>query len=124
MVGGHPPSTLFQLLIGDTTSTRDRLAAAHVLTSLFIMEFDAGGTNFPHHHDREEEIYLVLDGHGQMVAGGGMDGVEGKFPAKARDAYFFRLNTHGRFLLRERAGRAESPYPGPAVDISRKDARK
>ena len=93
VVGNHPPSTLFQLLIGDTTSTRDRLAVAHVLTSLFIMEFDSGGTNFPHHHDREEEIYLVLDGHGQMVAGGGMDGVEGKFPAKAMDAYFFRLNT-------------------------------
>jgi mannose-6-phosphate isomerase-like protein (cupin superfamily) len=92
VVGGHPPSTLYQLLMGDTNSKRDRLACAHVLTSLFIMEFAVGGTNFPHHHDREEEIYLVLDGKGRMVAGGGEDGIEGRHPAQAGDAYFFRLN--------------------------------
>jgi mannose-6-phosphate isomerase-like protein (cupin superfamily) len=92
VVGGHPPSTLYRLLMGDTRSTRDRIAAGHVLTSLFIMEFAPGGTNFPHHHEREEEIYLVLDGRGDMVAGGGMDGVEGRHPAKPGDAYFFRLN--------------------------------
>jgi uncharacterized RmlC-like cupin family protein len=91
-VGGHPASALYQLLMGDTKSTRDKLAAAHVLTSLFVMSIAPGGTNFPHHHEREEEIYLVLDGHGDMVAGGGMDGVEGRHPAKAGDAYFFRLN--------------------------------
>jgi mannose-6-phosphate isomerase-like protein (cupin superfamily) len=92
VVGGHPPSTLYQLLMGDVRSKRDRLAAAHVLTSLFIMEFAPGGTNFPHHHDREEEIYFVLNGTGDMVAGGGMDGIEGRHPAKAGDAYFVRLN--------------------------------
>ncbi len=92
VVGGHPPSTLYQLMIGDTHSTRDRLAAARILTSLFVMEFAPGGTNFPHHHDREEEIYYVLDGKGDMVAGGGMDGIEGRHPAKAGDAYFIRLN--------------------------------
>jgi mannose-6-phosphate isomerase-like protein (cupin superfamily) len=92
VVGGHPPSTLFQLLMGDTRSKRDRLAAAQVMTSLFIMEFAAGGTNFPHHHETEEEIYLVLNGQGDMVAGGGADGVEGRRPAKTGDAYFFRLN--------------------------------
>ncbi len=92
VVGGHPPSTLFQLLIGDTKSTRDRIAAGRVVTSLFIMHFAPGGTNFPHHHDSEEEIYLVLDGKGEMVAGGGMDGVEGRHAAKPGDAYFYRLN--------------------------------
>lgn len=92
VVGGHPPTTKYQLLMGDRTSKRDRLAVAHVLTSLFIMEFEPGGTNFPHHHDREEEIYLVLDSHGEMAAGGGMNGIEGRHPAKAGDAYFFRLN--------------------------------
>src|SRR5574340_320130 len=60
-VGGHPPTTLYRLLMGDTTSTRDRIAAGHVLTSLFIMEFTPGGTNLPHHHETEEEIYLPLD---------------------------------------------------------------
>ncbi|MDX1984236.1 MAG: cupin domain-containing protein [Bryobacteraceae bacterium] len=93
VVGNHPPSTLYQLLIGDTKSTRDRIAAGAVVTSLFIMEITPGGTNTPHHHDREEEMYVLLAGEGEMVAGSGMDGVEGKFPAKAGDAYFYRLNT-------------------------------
>lgn len=92
-VGGHPPSVLYQLLMGDTTSTRDRIAAAHVMTSLFTMVFEPGGTNAPHHHDTEEEIYLVLDGEGEMVAGGGMNGVEGRHPVKPGDAFFFRLNS-------------------------------
>ena len=91
-VGGHPDSVLYRLMMGDTGSTRDRIAAAHVLTSLFVMEFAPGGTNFPHHHETEEEIYLVLNGHGEMVAGGGADGVEGRHPAKPGDAYFYRLN--------------------------------
>ena len=92
VVGNHPPSTLYQLMIGDVHSTRDKIAAGHVLTSLFIMEIIPGGTNLPHHHEREEEIYLLLDGAGDMVAGGGMDGVEGRHSAKAGDAYFIRLN--------------------------------
>ncbi|MSV28805.1 MAG: cupin domain-containing protein [Bryobacterales bacterium] len=92
-VGSHPPSTLYQLMIGDTRSTRDKIAAGHVVTSLFVMEITPGGTNHPHHHDTEEEIYFLLDGRGEMVAGGGMDGIEGRFPAKPGDAYFFRLNT-------------------------------
>ncbi|MBI3697881.1 MAG: cupin domain-containing protein [Acidobacteria bacterium] len=92
VVGGHPPSTLYRLLMGDARSTRDRLAAASVLTSLFVMEIAPGGTNLPHHHEREEEIYLLLEGEGEMVAGGGMDGVEGRHPARPGDAYFVRLN--------------------------------
>lgn len=91
-VSGHPDTVLYQLLMGDTHSKRDRIAAGHVLISLFIMEFQPGGTNFPHHHENAEEVYLVLDGSGDMVAGGGMDGVEGRHPARAGDAYFFRLN--------------------------------
>lgn len=93
VVGKHPPSTLYRLMIGGTNSTRDKMAAGGVLTSLFLMEMTPGGTNFPHNHDREEEVYVLLEGEGLMVAGGGSDGVEGKFPAKAGDAYFYRLNT-------------------------------
>ena len=91
-ISGHPDSVLYQLLIGDKNSKRDKIAAGEVLTSLFIMEFEPGGTNFPHHHEKAEEIYLVLDGSGDMVAGGGTDGVEGRHPARSGDAYFFRLN--------------------------------
>ena len=91
-VSGHPDSVLYQLLIGGKNSKRDKIAAGEVITSLFIMEFEPGGTNFPHHHDKAEEIYLVLDGSGDMIAGGGADGVEGRHPARMGDAYFFRLN--------------------------------
>src|SRR5262245_31294691 len=86
VVGNHPPSTLYQLMMGDRRSTRDVIAAGRVLTSLYMMEFAPGGTNFPHHHETEEEAYLVLDGQGEMVAGGGIDGIEGKHPVKAGDA--------------------------------------
>jgi mannose-6-phosphate isomerase-like protein (cupin superfamily) len=103
-VGSHPASTLYQLLMGSVSSQRDRLAAGRVLTSLFIMEFLPGGTNAPHHHDREEEIYLVLDGKGRMVAGGGEDGVEGRHSAQAGDAFFFRLNCTVGFYADESAG--------------------
>jgi mannose-6-phosphate isomerase-like protein (cupin superfamily) len=116
LVSGHPSSTLYRLLMGDVESKRDRLAAGHVLTSLFLMEIAPGGTNFPHHHEREEEIYLVLSGHGEMVAGGGMDGIEGKHPAKAGDAYFFRLNcTVGYYSapnVKSRILAVRSWYPG------------
>jgi mannose-6-phosphate isomerase-like protein (cupin superfamily) len=91
-VGGHPSSVRYKLLVGDRKSTRDRIAAGYVVTSLFLMDFAPRGTNFPHHHETAEEIYLVLDGHGEIVAGGGMNGVEGRHTAQAGDAYFFRLN--------------------------------
>jgi mannose-6-phosphate isomerase-like protein (cupin superfamily) len=116
VVSGHPSSSRFRLLMGDVDSKRDRIAAGRVLTSLFVMEIAPSGTNFPHHHEREEEIYLVLSGHGVMVAGGGMDGIAGSHPAKAGDAYFFRLNcTVGYYSDRDTASRilaVRSWYPG------------
>jgi mannose-6-phosphate isomerase-like protein (cupin superfamily) len=116
LVSGHPSSSLFRLLMGDVDSKRDRIAAGRVLTSLFVMEIAPSGTNFPHHHQREEEIYLVLSGHGVMVAGGGVDGIAGPHPAKAGDAYFFRLNsTVGYYSAQDTASRilaVRSWYPG------------
>ena len=118
-VSGHPSSSLFRLLMGDVDSKRDRIAAGRVLTSLFLMEIAPGGTNFPHHHEREEEIYLVLSGHGVMAAGGGMDGVAGRHPSKAGDAYFFRLNcTVGYYSapnVKSRILAVRSWYPGMVV---------
>lgn len=104
VVGNHPPSTLYQLLLGSTTSKRDLLSVGHTVTSLFIMEFTPGGTNHPHHHPTEEEIYLLLDGSGEMVAGGGMDGVEGRHRAQPGDAYFYRLNATVGFYSDSRPG--------------------
>lgn len=91
-VEGHPTSVLYKLLVGPHNAARDRINATYEVADFFLMDFAPGGTNSPHHHEVEEEIYLVLDGEGTMAAGGGMDGVEGLHPAKAGDAYYFRPN--------------------------------
>lgn len=89
----HGPTTKFKLLMGTSESTRDKLPAASQMASLFLMDFAPGGTNIPHHHETEEEIYFVLKGSGEMVAGGGVDGNEGRYPSRQGDAWFLRLNT-------------------------------
>lgn len=91
-VEGHPTSVLYKLLLGPRNGKRDAIDDAYVVTSFFWMDFSPGGTNFPHHHESAEEIYLVLDGEGEMVAGSGGDGIAGRYPAKAGDAYYFRPN--------------------------------
>jgi mannose-6-phosphate isomerase-like protein (cupin superfamily) len=88
----HGPTTQFKLLMGTTESTRDKLAAASQMVSLFIMDFAPGGTNIPHHHESEEEIYYILRGSGEMVAG------EGRYPTKAGEAFFIRLNSNVGFF--------------------------
>jgi len=91
-VEGHPTSVQYKLLVGPRTGKRDAIDQAYAVTSFFWMNFAPGGTNFPHHHETAEEIYLVLEGQGEMVAGSGIDGIEGRYPAKAGDAYYFRPN--------------------------------
>jgi mannose-6-phosphate isomerase-like protein (cupin superfamily) len=119
-LAGHGPTTKFKLLIGTTESTRDKLAAASQMVSLFLMDFAPGGTNIPHHHEMEEEIYFVLKGSGEMVAGGGMDGNEGRHRTQQGDAWFLRLNTTVGFYSAAQAGgehdqvlavRSSFPFP-------------
>lgn len=103
-VPNHGPTSLFKLLMGTTESRRDKLAAASQMVSLFIMDFAPGGTNIPHHHEMEEEIYYVLRGRGYMVAGGGADGNEGRYPARQGDSFFIRLNATVGFYAGSRPG--------------------
>ena len=103
-VQGHPSSVLYKLMIGPRGGKRDAIDSAYVVTSLFWMNFAPGGTNFPHHHESAEEIYLVIDGEGEMVAGGGLDGVEGRHPAKAGDSYYFRPNCTVGFYNQDKPG--------------------
>jgi mannose-6-phosphate isomerase-like protein (cupin superfamily) len=103
-VEGHPTSVLYKLLIGPYTATRDRVNATYEVADFFLMDFAPGGTNFPHHHEVAEEIYLVLDGEGKMAAGGGIDGVEGLHAARAGDAYYFRPNCTVGFYNQDAAG--------------------
>jgi quercetin dioxygenase-like cupin family protein len=93
VLGSHGPTTTFQLLMGTTLSTRDRLASASRVSSLFVMDFAAGGTNIPHRHDDEEEIYYILRGKGDIVAGETSEGKEHRHPSQAGDAYFFSPGT-------------------------------
>ncbi len=92
LVGGHGETSHFRLLMGTTQSKRDRLPAAQEMVSLFIMDFDPQGTNNGHSHEAEEEIYYVLRGHGDMIAGDGGTGDEGIHSTKTGEAWFFRLN--------------------------------
>lgn len=118
-VEGHPTSVLYKLLVGPRTGKRDAINEAYEIVDFFAMNFAPGGTNAPHHHETAEEIYLVLDGEGEMVAGSGMDGIEGRYPAKAGDAYYFRQNCTVGFYNRNRpeakahilAVRAKVPLP-------------
>jgi mannose-6-phosphate isomerase-like protein (cupin superfamily) len=103
-VEGHPTSVLYKLLLGPRTGKRDAIDLAYVVTSFFWMDFAPGGTNSPHHHETAEEIYLVVDGEGEIVAGSGMDGVEGRYPAKAGDAYYFRPNCTVGFYNQNKPG--------------------
>jgi mannose-6-phosphate isomerase-like protein (cupin superfamily) len=103
-VEGHPTSVLYKLLAGPRQGRRDAIDQAYVMVSLFWMDFAPGGTNFPHHHEAAEEIYLVVDGSGEMVAGGGLDGMEGRHPAKTGDAYYFRPNCTVGFYNQNKPG--------------------
>jgi mannose-6-phosphate isomerase-like protein (cupin superfamily) len=103
-VSGHPNSVLYKLLAGLHTGKRDLIDEAYVMDSFFWMDFAPGGTNWPHHHEAAEEIYLVIEGQGEMVAGSGMDGVAGRYLAKAGDAYYFRPNCTVGFYNQDKPG--------------------
>jgi len=118
-VQGHPNSVLYKLLIGPRSGKRDAINEAYVLVDFFLMDFAPGGTNSPHHHEVAEEVYLVIDGEGEMVAGSGLHGIEGRYPAKAGDAYYFRQNCTVGFYNQKKpdakahilAVRAKVPLP-------------
>lgn len=104
----HGPTTQFQLLMGTTSSKRDRLASAYQVTSLFIMDFNADGTNIPHKHDNEEEIYLLIQGKGDIVAGESADGNKFRIPSKQGDAYFYSPGTIVGFYSGNKEGEQHS----------------
>jgi mannose-6-phosphate isomerase-like protein (cupin superfamily) len=93
VLASHGPTTKFKLLMGTTRSERDKLAAAQQINSLFLMDFAAGGTNIPHRHKKEEEIYYVLRGHGDMVAGSSAAKKEIRYPSQQGDAFYFSSGT-------------------------------
>jgi len=117
VLGQHGPTTQFKLLMGNTRSLRDKLAAAQQINSLFMMDFAPGGTNIPHTHPVEEEIYYMLRGNGEMVAGGTTDN-EVRYSCKEGDAFYFAPKTLIGYYSAAREGQphdlilaVRSPYP-------------
>ncbi len=104
VLAGHGPTTQFKLLMGTTESQRDKLAAAYEMSSLFIMDFATGGTNIPHSHRAEEEIYILLRGSGDMVAGLDASGKDARYPVKPGDAFFFKPGTRVGFFSAAKEG--------------------
>ena len=80
-------------MMGTTSSQRDKLPAAYLMGSLFIMDFEPGGTNIPHNHPAEEEIYFLLRGSGDMVAGLDANGKEVRYPVTQGAAFLFKPGT-------------------------------
>jgi mannose-6-phosphate isomerase-like protein (cupin superfamily) len=103
ILGQHGPTTQFKLLIGPTTSTRDKLAASRQINDLFEMDFAPGGTNIPHNHPNEEEIYFVLRGSGDMAAGGTTDQPT-RHACKEGDAFYFAPGTVVGYFSNAREG--------------------
>jgi len=46
ILGQHGPTSQFKLMMGTTSSQRDKLAAAYLMNSLFMMDFAPGGRTF------------------------------------------------------------------------------
>jgi len=99
VLASHGPTTQFKLLMGTTQSKRDKLAAAQQINSLFLMDCAAGGTNIPHRHKREEEIYYLLSGHGDMVAGSNAAKEETRYPSQQGDAFLLLFFGHVNWIL-------------------------
>ncbi len=104
VLGSHGPTTQFKLLMGLTSSTRDKLSSAYVMDSLFIMDFAPGGTNIPHNHRTEEEIYLLLRGSGDMVAGLDADRKEVRHAVTAGAAFYFKPGTQVGYYSKAKEG--------------------
>jgi len=104
VLGSHGPTTQFKLLMGLTSSTRDKLSSAYVMDSLFIMDFAPGGTNIPHNHRSEEEIYLLLRGSGDMVAGLDADRKEVRHAVTAGATFFFKPGTQVGYYSHAKEG--------------------
>src|SRR5664279_4603622 len=110
--------------MGTTSSRRDKLSAAYVMNSLFIMDFAPSGTNIPHNHAAEEEIYLLLRGSGDMVAGKDSEGKEVRCPVSQGAAFFFKPRTQVGYYSHAKEGQphdlmlaVRSRLPGAHVPV-------
>ena len=122
VVGNHPPTTLYQLLMGDTTSKRDVLASARMMTSLFIMEFAPGGgggggqSSSPPRARRRD--LLGTRRQGRDCRRRGQQRCRGPASGSTRGRLFLPLERNGWFLRGCQAHAQESTRFGGAVLVS------
>jgi mannose-6-phosphate isomerase-like protein (cupin superfamily) len=119
ILGQHGPTSQYRLLMGTTSSTRDKLPAAYLMNSLFFLDFQPAGTNIPHNHPVEEEIYLLLRGAGDMVAGLDAEGKDARYAVTQGAAFFFKPGTQVGYYSNSKEGQphdvilaARSRVPG------------
>ena len=84
MISSHGETTIYQLIFGRGTED-PKLTKG--ITSFWIMTVMPGGTNEPHSHKDEEQIYFIKDGNGLIVVG------EEKREVKAGDAIYLPPKT-------------------------------
>jgi len=102
----HGPTTQFKLLMGHHSPQTDKLAASTEVVSLYLMDFAPGGTNIPHVHAHEEEIYFLIRGHGEMVAGKSADGEDARHPSKDGASFYYAPNTRVGYYSGAKEGEA------------------
>lgn len=122
VLSSHGPTTQFKLLMGTTQSKRDKLAASQGISSLFLMDFAPGGTNIPHRHSKEEELYYVLRGYGEMVAGTDAAKKEMRHASQQGDAFYFARGTLVGFYSGGKEGEDHAQilavrWPTPASSV-------
>ncbi|MEM3045661.1 MAG: cupin domain-containing protein [Candidatus Bathyarchaeia archaeon] len=80
---GHGPTTLYQNIFGVMYKTDVPMKA---FTSFWKMTIKPGGTNKPHTHNDQEQIYMVVRGASTVMVG------EERQTAKAGDVIFLPPN--------------------------------
>jgi len=108
---GHPPSSRYQLLMGPLGAVRRDgnvygINAPQQAADFYIIDFAPGGTNKPHQHRGQEEIYFVLQGNGIMVAGLDEHGNDVRHPCVEGDVYYFGPETRVGFFSLAKEGDA------------------
>ncbi|MEM2875968.1 MAG: cupin domain-containing protein [Candidatus Bathyarchaeia archaeon] len=66
VIGSHGETTKYKLIFGRGSNYPDITKS---ITSVWTMAIEPGGTNQPHVHEDEEQVYLVKDGCGTIVVG-------------------------------------------------------
>ena len=88
------------------------------------MDFSEGGINNPHQHDTMEEIYFLLNGYGDMVAGRTTEGGELLHPSRRGDVYYYFPGTRVGFYSGNIKGETNSKILGVrTVNLLRDDKK-